>query len=571
MRWNGKNYRAPGKKISVYPKPQNDIRELLKPLGEKTWKGNVWVPILNQPLNVFKPSGSTPTPFDPSTISGLQIWLDAADESTLNTYTSGSEVIVSGWTSKGSWTGTLSAETETRAPRYITNGGEGTSKAVYLYSGASSANNSGLLFRDTTNSFPVTSGITMFLFGKTNQVRTLEQGWGFSSSLNLGQFTGSTNTTFGQSTIGISSLQGITINNQTGATAGYQQSVSNSFSNFRYRNITPYYLTAWGTDAPMSDTNGFGYNIIGQQYYNGAPQRIASPYTDILPRDINQVFINATWSSSPSYSNSFTSPQEIYEILVYNRQLSESEYNQVRNYLLNKWDHTIDVPTGYTEVTITDYKADLTGNTPSSGNVWLLQENTPFTSFSAFLGDLKNSKSYFVNENDTMRFNVSAGSTAGYFVNFDILGNGVSVSKLYNVQEFVESPFISTIPKPITISGVSQYERFDTTIYINYTGTSASSQFFVYDRYYGTGNIIALTGIQVLNTAFTWTYNYNWAPFDITYSDTANGASFNISYLNDCIQGDVRSQIDGGSGASFTLTPPLNPAYCVEVTVQSNP
>ena len=566
IKWGSSSYRpsnGQGQGINP-PKRQN----ILSPLEDRTPQGLVWG---SQIVNVQK-DGSTPEPsFDPMSIAGLQVWLDANDESTLNTYTSGSEVIVSGWTSKGNWTGTLSAETETRAPRFITNGGEGSSKAVYIYSGETSANNSGLIYRDPSNSFPVTSGITMFFFAKTNQDRTLEQGWGISSNLNLGQFTGSTNTTFGQSNIGISFSQNISISNQTGATTGYQQSLQNSFSNFRYRNITPYYLTAWGTDAPMSDPNGFGYNIIGQQYFTSFPQRIASPFTNILPRDINQVLINATWGSSPFYSNTFSSPQELYEILVYNRQLSESEYNQVRNYLLNKWDHTIDVPTGYTEVTITDYKADLTGNTPSSGNVWLLQENTPITTWSAFLGDLKNSKSYFVNENDTMRFNVAAGSTAGYFTNFDILGNGVSVSKLYNVQEFVESPFISTIPKPITISGVSQYERFDTTIYINYTGTSASSQFFVYDRYYGTGNIIALTGIQVLNTAFTWTYNYNWTPFDITYSDTANGASFNISYLNDCIQGDVRSGIDGGSGASFTLTPPLNPAYCVEVTVQSNP
>jgi hypothetical protein len=71
MRWNGKNYRAPGKKISVYPKPQNDIRELLKPLGEKTWKGNVWVPILNQPLNVLKVEepAVSPTPTQTMTMT----------------------------------------------------------------------------------------------------------------------------------------------------------------------------------------------------------------------------------------------------------------------------------------------------------------------------------------------------------------------------------------------------------------------------------------------------------------------------------------------------------------------
>jgi hypothetical protein len=61
MKWNGRSYRPPGYGIKVYPTKQDSITELLKPLGEKTRKGNVWVPVLNQPLNVLKESG-TPTP-----------------------------------------------------------------------------------------------------------------------------------------------------------------------------------------------------------------------------------------------------------------------------------------------------------------------------------------------------------------------------------------------------------------------------------------------------------------------------------------------------------------------------
>jgi hypothetical protein len=66
MKWNGRYYR-PGYGIPVYPKKQDNIKELLKPLSEKTDKGNVWVPILNQPINVLKTtsapvSSQTPTP-----------------------------------------------------------------------------------------------------------------------------------------------------------------------------------------------------------------------------------------------------------------------------------------------------------------------------------------------------------------------------------------------------------------------------------------------------------------------------------------------------------------------------
>ena len=60
MKWNGRYYR-PGFGIPVYPKKEQSIEELLKPLGEKIDKGNVWRPILNQPINVLK-QGIVPTP-----------------------------------------------------------------------------------------------------------------------------------------------------------------------------------------------------------------------------------------------------------------------------------------------------------------------------------------------------------------------------------------------------------------------------------------------------------------------------------------------------------------------------
>jgi hypothetical protein len=59
MKWNGRNYR-PAYGIPVYPKKESSIEELLKPLGEKIDKGNVWRPILNQPVNIYKEPVTTP-------------------------------------------------------------------------------------------------------------------------------------------------------------------------------------------------------------------------------------------------------------------------------------------------------------------------------------------------------------------------------------------------------------------------------------------------------------------------------------------------------------------------------
>ena len=65
MKWNNRNYR-PLTGVRVYPKKENNITDLLKPLGQKENKGNVWIPVLNMPMNVPQPSSQpvnpSPTP-----------------------------------------------------------------------------------------------------------------------------------------------------------------------------------------------------------------------------------------------------------------------------------------------------------------------------------------------------------------------------------------------------------------------------------------------------------------------------------------------------------------------------
>lgn len=57
------------------PRPKNGINELLKPLGEKTWRGNVWQPIImNVPKDDVTP---TPPPFNPDDLSNLTYWWDS--------------------------------------------------------------------------------------------------------------------------------------------------------------------------------------------------------------------------------------------------------------------------------------------------------------------------------------------------------------------------------------------------------------------------------------------------------------------------------------------------------------
>lgn len=64
MKWNGRTYKS-GYGINVYPKPEDSIKELLLPLSEKKRKGNIWIPVLNQVINVTKET-TTPVPVSPS-------------------------------------------------------------------------------------------------------------------------------------------------------------------------------------------------------------------------------------------------------------------------------------------------------------------------------------------------------------------------------------------------------------------------------------------------------------------------------------------------------------------------
>lgn len=570
IKWGSSSFRpsnGQGQGINP-PKRQN----ILTPLESRSPQGLVWG---SQIVNVQK-DGSTPTPpFDPMSIAGLQIWLDADDESTLNTYTSGSEVIVSGWTSKGNWTGTLSAETETRAPRFITNGGEGSSKAVFLYSGASSANNSGLFYRSNDKVFDLNSGVTIFIFSKTRQIRTNIQGWTGSQNLNMGMFTGGTSTSFGQSTVQMSNT-GLNVSNQTGATAGYSWANGGIFPPPSYRNITPYFLRASSLGSTSNNLNGVGSNLIGTKDTSFTLNREGA-FSQWKPRTINQIGLNTTRTTgTTTYGTSFSNPNEFYEMLVYDRELTESEYNQVRQYLLDKWDYTVTIPSGYTEVDVIYSNKGFTGNTQFS-QYWYLENTVEGSNWFKFTNEFSGvSKAYWPDENTNISFQYPASEgTINYYANFDIYGNGVLFDRLLNVrsQDATSSDNIVNIPKPITVSGYTSWDIIPTTIYINFTGTSATGVLSLYSGNSNAGNLIyTVGGIQTVNTGITYEYIFN-STFYVEYSDSESKGNYTPSfYLNNCDQNDIKELLTSGSGDNWNYElQGLNPRYCLMLNSEGNP
>ncbi|MDH5646987.1 MAG: hypothetical protein OEZ01_13315, partial [Candidatus Heimdallarchaeota archaeon] len=125
LEWGGRRYRP------VAPTTQLRNRRDILP-GRGRQEGVYLTGSFIQPS---QQEGTTPVPTPPPYFANLALWWDATDTSTMTMV--GSEV--DSWTSKGYYTPTLQAETADRRPQYITDGGEGSSKAVKFRYNATSA------------------------------------------------------------------------------------------------------------------------------------------------------------------------------------------------------------------------------------------------------------------------------------------------------------------------------------------------------------------------------------------------------------------------------------------------
>jgi hypothetical protein len=367
MKWNGRYYR-PGQGIPVYPKKQESITELLKPLGEKTNRGNVWIPVLNQPINILKEetsapvssptptpsSTTTPTPtltpsptptpssagaFTPSSLGDLQIWFDASDSGTLTTVTEGSDTFVTEWQSKGLLTYPISAETTNRRPLFITTGGDGTKDAVYFQNTGTTRE---ILFNRGTTNMPTTSGFTMFWAGRYAGSPALSGAvptnpypialWNSNyTALNPAEAL----------QLGFRYMIDRQPLNSGNTTAYQSQYEVNYANNVNYLDSSTYVLNGFSMDytqniptvQPLSTT------VYEGNYYKSTSN--TSGYTSNFStqgKNLNS-FGMMGYKLATTYTQSSTQnqPWEIFEVLVYNKPISSSDFAQVETYLRNKW------------------------------------------------------------------------------------------------------------------------------------------------------------------------------------------------------------------------------------------
>jgi sugar lactone lactonase YvrE len=256
---------------------------------------------LGHPYYSF-PSASIP--FSLSNISGLQMWLDASDSSTVTLNGS----TVSYWRDKSSNVYSVSHPTAANQPTYtsnLLNGLPGIQLTVgkFLYNLGSNIPN-----------FTSSPSTTVLIVAKNGSSMPLN-GW---NVLNTVFFNGS-NTQRYHLSFGINATNGVTLY-VNGAPVGTTTAV------------------AFGSNAIVGFTASASGNSIN---VNGT----LTTYAGSTPPSAN----NTTWFTigDDRTANSYISDVNIYEFVGFNRTLTTSQRQQVEGYLAQKWGLTSFLPSSH--------------------------------------------------------------------------------------------------------------------------------------------------------------------------------------------------------------------------------
>jgi hypothetical protein len=324
MKWNGRKHIPINANIINKNKKKFDFEEALKPLGQKE------IPVWQSVVSV-NTAAQAITPFDPSSIGGLAIWLDASDASTLTLV--GDRV--QGWASKGLVPMTFSASTTARRPEYITTGGTGTFDAVKFNTASTPTNRSGLM-TETISGFSSNFGWSAFYIGKQiglnpilNTYGTVNEIFNLWNTQNTVVY-GSSLTTMGNRTIIDYLITGTTAQ---GIIYTYTPN-SSGLSGFSI--ASPYLVQGF-----VEDYTNLSYNPNSPKTYNYITDKIRSTQTGYGL----STFSGKTWNKFGLISNARTGTEvvslsqtlELYEVLFYNKVLTQSEFDDVLNYIDSKY------------------------------------------------------------------------------------------------------------------------------------------------------------------------------------------------------------------------------------------
>jgi len=277
--------------------------------------------------------------FSPSSLGDLQIWFDASDVSTLTLTTEGTNTYVQEWDSKGLLTYPISAETANRRPLFITTGSTGSTNAVYFQNTGTTRE---ILFNRGTTNMPTTSGFTMFWAGRYAGATPLTGSLPINPvpitmwNSNYTALTSGEGLTFGYRQM--IDRQPITSGSTTVYNSQYETNYNN---NGNYVGTSRYVLNGFSYDYTQNipTTQPKSTTIYEGTLYKATTQ--TSGYTSNFStqgKNLNSFgMMGYKLTTTFTQSSTQNQPWEMYEVLVYNKPLSQSDFDQVETYLRDKW------------------------------------------------------------------------------------------------------------------------------------------------------------------------------------------------------------------------------------------
>lgn len=495
------------------------------------------------------PSATPPPSFNPASFGGLQLWFDASDTDTLTLQSGNTYDDVLGWQSKGLIDVVLSAESINRAPYYYTNAQN--NPAVVLSTNQTTPANSVGIANFGEYSMPLTSGYTAFVFAhQPNSAGTNILSRDLLVLIDNDNTT--TNGTYGQNRINLGTIQ-FQDYMRTGTTTGKLTTYIIQPTNSAYTNTTTY--TLWGgtmqytgnTLNPLASETLFSGTQI-----NSSPTAFGFGYdTGFSGKTIDGFGFNTTRTTGSwlyGVSNSTPTYREVNEVLFYDKILTQSQVDQVVEYLNNKW--TISASTE--DKIFLNY--EYTGFTqPNSANAPVRLNNyaTGFASL-LFWYDT-NGRAPIGYTGETFLFATPSTMPAGKVLNFEMYDEDNNLiyseyDKGANYNGNLITLTASTYNAKLWVSDEPTYP-----FYVNYTGGTSTDDVEIRNDAEGGVVLLKLTGD--ITTAITLNITANAYSNLGVYYDNGGGYSgmqWNSYVLNACDPNDIASTDNTNFGRAFS-------------------
>ena len=485
--------------------------------------------------------------FDPRTIPGCSLWLDAADTTTLTLSASN----VTGWTDKSPL-----------ATPFTLSNGSGGSTIRTTYAGLSVVQVSNSCFFNASYSYPLATRSIFFVMAET-----VHSDWrGLLSFAN----------TAGQSDYNTQNGYTITSTNTVGSNVQFSQNAGNGGFVFNYNASNGVKNVPFQLYEDVTSNTAVTLFIMGSNVY--------SSNTSVTPLTSTGLTVGGR-GGIPN-----TGALVIAEVLLYSNVLTTSQRQQVEGYLAHKWGVSGYSPT--TPLTIPGCQlwldaADASTVTGTTSVTAWRDKSTNGYSANSFVNSVAYPSlvSNVQNGNSVIQYSAGNGSSIANFV----LAQTMSIFMVYYpINQSTDGPFLEHGPDTNSTSGLYFHAQNGNNfsinsgsgqVAVNFGTTAVSNTWQMIEginpdpangntmAYYVNGTTMASGGIQSGTTTLTKTLYIN-----------GRGGANNVSYntylaeliiFNIAVTTSQRQTIEGylakkwGITSMYLVLPSIHPFYSV--------